>query len=106
MPDDSQILLADGTLVDLASKETATPFAFSAPYADLSQVFFSPNGDFIMIGIDFYDLQTGALLGQLDTSPDYLDVGLSADGMNLVVLTKTGLSSGRSWNKPCQRRLN
>ena len=74
--------------MDLASEEIAAPFAFAEPYVDLSQGFFSPNNDFVMTGIDFYDLQTGVLLGQLDTSPDYLDVGLSADGINLVVLTR------------------
>ena len=91
MPDDSQILLADGTMVDLDSKEAVDGFVFSQPYADLSQVYFSPNNDFVLIGTDFFDLQGKILLGQLDTGQDYLDVRLSADGKTLVGLAQTGL---------------
>jgi WD40 repeat protein len=92
LPGDTQLLLADGTVVDLETKDVAGTFAFTEPYLEFPEVFPSPNGDFIFIGTQIYDLQTGEMLGTLGTEHQILDVGFSQDGMDVVVLTEYGLA--------------
>ena len=91
LPGDTQILLADGTVVGVESKEVEGTFTFSTPYNKFADVFFSPNDDFMMIGIDIYDIATGDFLGQLDSEAEIHGIELSEDGMSLIILTEFGL---------------
>ena len=91
LPGDIQLLLADGTVVEVESREVVSTFAFPSPYVEFGDVFFSPNDDFMLIGTDIYDLSTGDFLGQLDIDGKIHGITLSADGLSLIILTEFGL---------------
>ena len=93
LPGDTQILLANGTVVDLQDDEMVGTFEFAAPFIEFPPVYFSPNRDFALIGNDFYDLDTGALLASLDIPSEIYGFILADDGLNLILLTARGLET-------------
>lgn len=91
LPGDALVLLADGSLVDVETREVMTTFAFPAPFAEFPTAFFSPNGDFVIIGNQVYDLTGGALLGMLDGYETLYGGALVDDDLTLLLLTERGL---------------
>lgn len=91
LPGDTTVLLADGTLVDLESREAVGSFAFDEAYAELPQAFFSPDGDFVVIGNQVYDLANGALLATLEGIETLYGAALVDDGLTLMLHTDRGL---------------
>ncbi len=91
LPGDTSLLLADGSLVDVETREIIGSFAVPAPLAEFPAAFFSPNGDFVLIGNQVYDLASGELLAALDGYETLYGAALAEDGLTLLLLTERGL---------------
>ncbi len=88
LPDGKTILLAEGTLVDLETKEARGNLAFAESLADFGFFLVHPQGDMILINNVIYDLNSGALLIELLTDGEVIDAFFSTDGLTLTTLTQ------------------
>ncbi len=93
LPDSKTLLLADGSLVDIASREIVLKFKFPQPLTNFPKIYFSPNNDFILIGSDFYDWKTGELLFTISGPSNIFGAALVNDGKELLLLTDRGLET-------------